>query len=108
MSGVVSPPVQPESHSARQTLPIAASTPWLDELIAAAVWDQSRIDEFLRHWEALDSHQRQGIRDTPQFHRLMDLLSRHLAEQRALAELNNTQARQQEARLQTLMRALQK
>jgi hypothetical protein len=108
MSGVVSPPVQSESPSAMQALTTATSAPWLDELIAAAVWDQSRINEFLRHWETLDGDQRQEIRDTPQFHRLTDILSRHLAEQRALAELNNKQAQQQQARLQALMRALQK
>ncbi len=108
MSGVMGPPTQPKSVSAGQTLLTAPSAPWLNELIAAEVWDQSRINEFLRHWDALDSDQQQGIRDTPQFHRLTDILSRHLAEQQALAELNNSQARQQEARLQTLMHALQK
>jgi len=108
MSSTVSLPVQAQPPSAGQALPTEASPPWLDELIAAAVWNQSRINEFLRHWEALDSAQRRELRDTPQFHRLTDILSRHLAEQRALAELNNSEARQQEARLQALMRALQK
>ena len=108
MNGVVSSSVQNESPSTTQALATATSVPWLDGLIAAPVWDQSRINGFIRHWEALDSDQRQEIRDTPQFHRLMDILSRHLAEQRALAELNNSEARQQEARLQVLMQALQK
>jgi len=107
-TNVASPPTQPESLSTGQTLPTVVSAPWLDELIAAAVWNESRINEFLRHWEALDSDQRQELRETPQFHRLTDILSRHLAEQRALAELNNSKARQQEARLQALGRALQK
>ena len=108
MSGIVSPPVRPESLSAGQALPTATSAPWLDELIAAAVWDEPRIDEFLRHWQALDSDQRRELRETPQFHRLTDILSRHLTEQRALADLNNSQARQQKERLQTLARALKK
>jgi hypothetical protein len=108
MSGIVSPPAQPESPSVGQSSPTAPSAPWLDELIAAAVWDESRINEFLRHWEALDSNQRQELRVTPQFHRLTDILSRHLAEQRALAELNDNKAQQQEARLLALMDALQK
>ena len=108
ISGVVSPPARPESLSVGQTLPTAASAPWLDELIAATAWDEPRINEFLRHWEALDSDQRQELRETPQFHRLTDILSRHLTEQRALAELNDSQARQQEERLQTLARALKK
>lgn len=80
---------------------------WLDNFSAAAEWNPSDIEEVLRHWRALDAAQRQQLRQTPQFHRLMDILSRHLAEQRALAELNNAQAQQQAARLQELRDRLQ-
>lgn len=87
-----------------------ATTPppiWLEDFSAAAEWKASDIEEVLRHWRALDTSQRQRLRQTPQFHRLMDALSRHLAEQRALAELNNAQARQQADRLRELRDALQ-
>ena len=102
-------PAQDEtSHRNIEPATAAAPAPWLEEFIAARSWDQAHINEFIRHWQGLDSTQRLELRNTPLYQRLKDDLSRHLAEQRALAELNNSQAKQQEARLLELSRALQK
>lgn len=86
----------------------AAAAPWLQDFINAPTWDGPRIAAFSRHWESMAAGQRQALRQTPQFHRLMDMLSHQLTEQRALAELNNDRARQQEMRLRELQRILQR
>jgi hypothetical protein len=102
------PAAQTSRESAPESAPPAAApaTDPLARILARPDWDVPRLERFLSEWRALPAAERDRLEKTPSFQYLADALYRRQAEQTALADLGNADARDRVRRISAVMAAV--